>query len=311
MTEDSHEPRRDTSPYRLRLAPRLADDAHKGDAGRVLCIVGSETMPGAAVLVARSAARAGAGLVCVGCLDDAPFRLVPAAVPEAVLVDLRPAFHADGAAAAAARAGLVARSPHARLVGPGLGDDPRTRALLELALASETGAPLAIDADGLNALDGRPERLTDCDAPVVITPHPGEAERLSGRAVPRDEDGRVELAVELARRGRCVVCLKARGTVVTDGERALVNRTGNPGLATGGSGDVLAGILVAYLALTGRAAEDWTPFDAAALAVHVHGLAGDLAAARLGRRAVIASDLVAYLPEAQRAIEEEGPPQGE
>ncbi|MEW6071472.1 MAG: NAD(P)H-hydrate dehydratase [Planctomycetota bacterium] len=290
---------------RLRRPPRLADDAHKGDAGRVLCVAGSETMPGAAVLVARSAGRAGAGLVCIGCLDDAPFRALPALCPEAVLVDLRRAFDARGRPSSAAAAGFAAREPHARLVGPGIGDDARARAVIALALGGGLASPLAIDADGLNALDGEPERLAAAPGPVVVTPHPGEAARLLGHAVPSGEAGRAECAVELARRGRCIAVLKGAGTVVTDGERVLVNRTGNAGMATGGAGDVLAGILVAYLALTGRGRGEWTPFDAAAAAVHVHGLAGDLAAARLGRRAVMASDLVALLPDAQRAVDGE------
>jgi ADP-dependent NAD(P)H-hydrate dehydratase len=296
----------------LRPLPRLSEDAHKGDAGRVLCVAGSETMPGAAVLVARGAGRAGAGLVSIACLDDAPFHALPIAVPEAVLVDLRGAFSSDGQVSKEAAARLEARSPHARLVGPGIGDDARARRLVELLLASDHPSPLALDADALNALDGEPERLVSCSAPVVITPHPGEAARLLGREVPRSEAGRIEFAVELARRGRCVVCLKGKGTVICDGERVRVNRSGNAGMATGGSGDVLSGILVAYLALTGRpecAGGDggsFDSFDAAALAVALHGEAGDLAARRLGRRALLASDLVEHLAAAQRLFEEGG-----
>jgi len=279
------------------LPPRLAPDAHKGDAGRVLCVAGSAAMPGAALLAARAAQRAGAGLVAVGCLDAALLLLVPAAAPEAVLVDLTESFELRGNVRSSARERLFARAPHAVLVGPGLGDDARTRAVLALVLEACT-VPLVLDADALNALDGEPERLRAARAPVVITPHPGEAARLLGREVAGDAAGRRAAALELARRSGAVVCLKGRGTVVAGGESALVNATGNAGMATAGAGDVLSGILVAYLALV-RGASTWTPFAAAASAVHVHGLAGDLAAERVGERALIASDLVEELAGAQ------------
>ena len=192
-------------------------------------------------------------------------------------------------------------------MGPGIGDDARARAVVPRILAAASGAPRILDADALNALDGEPERLRDASGPVVITPHPGEAARLARRDVPRDEAGRVAFALELAARAGAIVCLKGHGTVIADAERAMVNRTGNPGMATAGAGDVLAGMLVAYLART-SAASSFTPFDAAALAVHEHGLAGDLAAHRLGQRAVVASDLIASLPDAQRAIDAAGSP---
>ncbi len=292
---------------KLRTAPALAPDAHKGDAGRCLCVVGSETMSGAAILVARAAQRSGAGLVAIGCLDESLLRVIPPAAPEAVLIDLCDAFDFHGRVASEADELLAARAPHALLVGSGIGDDARARAVVPRILAAASGAPRILDADALNALDGEPERLRDASGPVVITPHPGEAARLARRDVPRDEEGRVAFALELAARAGAIVCLKGHGTVIADAERATVNRTGNPGMATAGAGDVLAGMLVAYLARTG-AASSFTPFDAAALAVHEHGLAGDLAAHRLGERAVVASDLIVNLPDAQRAIDAAGSP---
>jgi NAD(P)H-hydrate epimerase len=274
----------------LRPRPALAPDAHKGDAGRVFCACGSTTMPGAAILVARAAQRAGAGLVTLACLDPELLQVVPPAAPEAVY--------------APARAGELPPSGavEARLAGPGLGATPRTRRLVLALLAEETAAPLALDADALNVFAGEPERLADCRAPLVLTPHPGEAQRLLGRPVPRDEEGRRASARELARRARAVVCLKGRGTVVTDppGERVFVNPTGNPALATAGSGDVLAGALVACLASTVRDAFD--VFDAACWAVALHGLAGDLGARELGVRGLVASDLERFLPAAEREL---------
>jgi NAD(P)H-hydrate epimerase len=282
------------------LPPSLPREAHKGVAGRVLSLAGSASMPGAALLCARAAQRAGAGLVAAGCLDAALLSLIPLAAPEAVLVDLTEALELSGRVRAGAAERLLARAPHAALIGPGLGADERTRALLGLVLAT-LEIPLVLDADALNVLAGEPERLAGARAPLVLTPHPLEAARLLGRVVPPDEAGRAAAARELAERAGAIVCLKGFGTLVVEpGGSVWRNSTGNPALATAGTGDVLAGILLAYL---GRVASHpdprWTPLAAARAAVHVHGLAGDLARARLGELGVIASDLVAELPEAQ------------
>lgn len=287
-----------------RPPPRLARTAHKGDAGRVLCLAGSATMPGAAILCARAAQRAGAGLVAVGCLDALLATVLPPAAPEAVLLDLCEAFELGGRVRPGAAERLAARAPHAVLVGPGLGDDARTRALLALVLATFE-VPLVLDADALNALEGEPERLRAARAPLVLTPHPGEAARLLGRALPMDDAGRAAAARELAARSGASVCLKGHGTVVAEpGGATWRNPSGNPGMATAGAGDVLAGILVAYLALVRAGADPaWTPAAAARAAVYVHGLAGDLAAEARGERALIASDLVEALPAAQRRFE--------
>ncbi len=288
-----------SDPYRPRPAPSLAADAHKGDAGRLLAVCGSQIMPGASVLVCRAAHRAGAGLVTLACLDDNVLRAVPPASPETVLLDAR--GEAGGAAS-----WLADRPDHALAAGPGLGATPRTRELVEALLGPAWCGPLALDADALNVLAGEAERLRERAGALVATPHPGEAARLLGRDVPADPEGREAAARELALRSGAIVCLKGSGTVVTDGRRAFVNDSGNPGMATAGSGDVLLGILGAYLAIPPRIADPagWSAFDAATAAVHVHGLAGDLAAAELGPRSVIASDLVEYLPAAQDLLAE-------
>jgi NAD(P)H-hydrate epimerase len=288
--EERDEQTRDLAP------PTLAEDAHKGDAGRVLALVGSRLMPGAALLVARAAQRAGAGLVTVGCQDRELLGLVPGAAPEAVLLDL--------AGSAQPTFVLGRRSDHAVVCGCGLGQGERARALVEALFSSNLACPLALDADALNLLSERPEQVRDHRGPVVITPHPGEAARLLGREVPADDEGRLRAARELAERTGAVAVLKGRRTIVAEGRHVYVNETGNAGMATAGAGDVLAGILAAYLALCGTGASgDWTPLDAACAAVRVHGLAGDVAAAHVGRRALIASDLIAWLPAAQRRLE--------
>lgn len=287
-----------------RPPPALPRAAHKGDAGRVVCLAGSAGMPGAAILVARAAQRAGAGLVAMGCLDAALLTILPPAAPEAVLLDLCEVFELGGRVRPGAAGRLLARAPHGVLLGPGLGDDARTRAVLALVLA-EVQVPLVLDADALNALAGEPERLRAARAPCILTPHPGEAARLLGRRLSDGADGRSAAARELAERSGAIVCLKGASTLVAEpGGGLFVNSTGNPGLASAGTGDVLAGILVAYVALTrSQPGAEWTPLAAARAAVHVHGLAGDLAAARLGERALIASDLVRELAAAQRQFE--------
>lgn len=285
------------------MPPRLAEDGHKGDAGRLLLVAGSRWMPGAALLAARAAQRGGAGWVAVAAFDGVLDTLLPLAAPEAVLV---PLHAAEGRAGDGPKRTLVAELVHAqsraRAIGPGLGMEPRARGLVEAALS--LGGPAVLDADGLNAYQGRPEQLRVLAGPLVLTPHPGEAARLLGRPVPRDREGRLAAALELARTTGAVVVLKGAGTVVAEvrgGEpRHWVNTTGNPGMATAGSGDVLAGLLGAYLC---RLGPGFDAFAAAAAAVWVHGSAGDLAAARLGQRALCASDLLDHLGPAQLALD--------
>lgn len=250
-------------------------------------------MPGAAVLAARSAQRAGAGLVAVACLDASLKTILPIAVPEAVLVDLT----------GVPLASLAGRTDDVRVVGPGLGASKRTRDLVRSLLADGFEGAWVVDADALNVLAGEIEALAARRGPMVLTPHPGEAERLLSRAIPRDDAGRASAATEISRRARAICCLKGHRTVVAEGDRVYVNETGNPGMATAGAGDVLAGILGAYLAPCAHGdLPSWTAFDAAASAVHVHGLAGDLAAAEVGRRGLVASDLIRFLPAAQARL---------
>ena len=161
---------------------------------------------------------------------------------------------------------------------------------LVVRLYQEIAKPMVVDADGLTALAAEPETLTEAAGPRVLTPHPGEFARLIGRKL--EGDARTDAAVQLAARSNLVVVLKGHRTLVTDGRRRAINTTGNPGMATGGSGDVLTGLIAA---LVGQHLE---PFDAARLGVYLHGLAGDLAAEQLGQVSLIASDLIEYLPKA-------------
>jgi NAD(P)H-hydrate epimerase len=177
-------------------------------------------------------------------------------------------------------------------VGPGLGQSGGIRGLLRF-LVTATDRPLVIDADGLNALAGQTEILAGLDRPVILTPHPGEFGRLVGKETAGIQADRIGEAAALAATSEhLVVVLKGAGTVVTDGRRYFVNTTGNPGMATGGTGDVLTGIITALLA------QRLPAFEAAQLGVFVHGLAGDIARDHDGEIGMIAGDLVDALPDA-------------
>jgi NAD(P)H-hydrate epimerase len=273
------------------LPPR-APDSHKGDFGRVLVVAGSRGMSGAAVLCASAALRAGAGLVRVA-IAAGVLPIVAAGNPCYMTASLPD--DNDGRLAPQAEADVLRLAETSDVVaaGPGLGATPAVAAIVRALLARVPG-PLVLDADALNVLAGHAEALRGRKVPPILTPHPGEFGRLLGRKVSGAPTERQELAAQFAAEHGVVLVLKGHGTVVTDGRRVYMNKTGNPGMATGGSGDVLTGLIAALL---GQKLE---PFAAAQLGVHLHGLAGDLARDDLGEVALIATDLIAYLPRALR-----------
>jgi NAD(P)H-hydrate epimerase len=282
-----------------RLAPRRAD-SHKGDYGRALLIGGSRGMSGAIALAGMATLRSGAGLVTLA---------VPNSIQD-VVAAYDPCFMTHGLQKDDGQIGVAnvkaviefAASATAVALGPGLG---RREGLTDLVhrLYREITIPMVVDADALFALADTPVQLEvqvtldGTGGPRILTPHPGEFARLTGK-VPETSE-RVVAAAALAQRdssGRTIVVLKGHGTIVTDGQRHSINQTGNPGMATGGTGDVLTGII------TGLLCQGLSPFDAARLGVHVHGLAGDLAAEELGQLSLIASDIIGFLPEAFQAV---------
>ena len=275
------------------LRPRDAD-SHKGDFGRALLVGGSRGMSGAISLTGQATLRSGAGLVTLavpGCVQDVVASMEPSYMTMALADD-------DGHIAQAATETVIslARNATAVALGPGIGRRPH---LVDLVIESyrEINKAMVVDADALFAFAERKDALAKPGGARILSPHPGEFARLTSR-LPEGPQ-RITAAAELARRdaqGSTVVALKGHNTVVTDGTRYTVNRTGNPGMATGGSGDVLTGII------TGLLCQGFEPFDAARLGVHVHGLAGDLAANELGQVSMIASDLIHYLPKAFRAV---------
>jgi len=259
------------------LRPR-APDAHKGTCGQVLVVAGSRSYPGAAVLTALGAVRAGAGYVHLA-VPEAIVGWVLPAVPFCVLHATPGEAHGEGRQTLLEAAAKV----DAVVLGPGLGRADATRALAS-GLLDEIAAPLVLDADGLLAWGGRAPPHA---GPRVLTPHPGEFARLDGGSVPRDPNERVERAEAFARASGAVVVLKGAGTVVTDGARTRVDTRAGPELAAAGTGDVLAGLIGALLARD----EIEDVAAAAALGVDLHARAGRLAAEERGVEAVVPTDV--------------------
>ena len=207
--------------------------------------------------------------------------------------------HADGSFSEAAASAVIewARSASTVAIGPGLGQSPDVAAFVRKVVTELSQTPLLIDADGLNALSPFTLGFQNRAYPLVLTPHPGEFCRLFGKSMAEVQANRESLAAEFAARFGVVLLLKGAGTIVTDGRKLYRNSTGNPGMATGGSGDVLTGAIAALLG------QKLPPFEAAALGAWVHGRAGDRAAASLGQIGLIAADLPEYLPHAFQELE--------
>ncbi len=282
------------------LAPRRKN-SHKGDYGSVLVVAGSRGMAGAAVLAARAALKAGAGLVTVAC-PETERKIIVCALPEAMTFGTAASGGAFSLKAASQVAALIrSKKFSVMLIGPGLGASPSARAFA-LKLLKTVRLPLVADADALNAVAAAGLKKTVfAGGPLIITPHPGEAARLLGRKI----TDRPAAAAELA--GACggVAVLKGEGTLVALGGTILKNTTGGPALAKGGSGDVLAGLTAGFFAQAG-ARFGFTPETAqrcAALAVYLHGLCGDLAAEKFTERGVLAGELLDFLPAAIRRVE--------
>lgn len=283
------------------LPPR-ASEGHKGTYGTVLVIAGSRGMSGAAALVGASALRSGAGLVKIAC---------PAEV-QPIVASFEPSYMAwplandeRGRLSFEANRDLLTEllaTAHVVAVGPGLGQGGELPALVA-RLLEETDKPLVVDADALNALAaaGRVELLSKRPYPTVITPHPGELARLTGRSVADIQKDRPAAAASfLGDAARLVLVLKGAGTIVMDRARYYVNTTGNPGMATGGSGDCLTGVIAALLA------QKLETFQAAQLGAFVHGLAGDIARDDAGEIGLIAGDIVDALPDAFLQLADHG-----
>jgi hydroxyethylthiazole kinase-like uncharacterized protein yjeF len=260
-------------------------NSHKGDYGKILLVAGSIGMAGAAILAGRGAYSSGAGLVT--CAVPTPlFPILQISLPEAICIHRK--------------AGKLDYHQYdAVILGPGLGNHRENSVIVEEVLQTYTG-PLVIDADGLNCIGQYDlyQALLDTKAQVVITPHPGEGKRLLGVTEILDRE---TFAITLSQTFGVTAVLKGAGTIIASIESggqttALINTTGNPGMATAGSGDVLAGIIGAFMA------KGLAPLDAASAGVYIHGAAGDLAALEMGETGVMASDICRHIPYAIKNI---------
>jgi len=272
------------------LIPARAADSHKGDFGRVLVIAGSVGRTGAAHLAALGALRSGAGLVTIA-TPRSCVATVAAMMPEYMTEGLEET--ASGAIDFSAVERVLDLKADIIALGPGIGQDPSTAAFVQ-AIVERSGAPLVLDADALNAFAGDPERLTGRDGvDVIITPHPGEMARLLNLTIEQVQADRLEHAREFAAARRVHVVLKGHRTIIAGPEgRSFVNLTGNSGMATGGTGDLLTGMIAAWFA------QILDPEGACKLAVYLHGTAGDLAEADEGEVALLPSDIAARLGDA-------------
>jgi hydroxyethylthiazole kinase-like uncharacterized protein yjeF len=279
------------------IAPLIGSrpaESNKGSYGHVLVLGGSLGKSGAAAMAGMAALRAGAGLSTVA----AP-KSVQATVagfhPELMTEPLPETQAGTIAASAQDRVAELAKGKSVLAIGPGISRDPQTSELVRVLLA-KLQLPLVVDADGLNAFEGRADELNGKGRTLVITPHPGEMARLTGSSIAEVQKDRLGIARKFARARELIVVLKGHRTLVVkpDGE-AWVNTTGNPGMATGGTGDILTGMVAGMIAQHPKDA-----FAAALTAVHLHGLAGDVMRERVGEYSLVATDLLQGLPEAFR-----------
>ncbi|MBM3791459.1 MAG: NAD(P)H-hydrate dehydratase, partial [Acidobacteria bacterium] len=268
-------------------------------------VAGSRGKSGAALMTGMAALRSGAGLVTLW-LPESLGRDLTGKFPE-LMTEYLPETGSGALDSAGAEAVLRSQKQYDTMVlGPGMTTQRSTRALVH-SLVREADIPIVLDADGINAFAGRPELLRNRQGrPLVITPHPGEMARLIGSSIREVQRSRLEVAVQCATRSNLHVLLKGFQTVIaTPAGQAWINCTGNPGMATGGSGDILAGMTGRFVAAWWRRCHG---MDAGALAdslvaaAYLHGLAGDLAAAELGEESLVATDLLPRLPAAFQRV---------
>jgi NAD(P)H-hydrate epimerase len=260
------------------LFSRRPRDAHKGAFGHVLCIGGSKGYSGAITMACRAAGRSGAGLVSAF-VPDAIHALVAPVIPETMVHSSMP----DG------RWSVI-------MAGPGMGRSATTREQV-IHLLQDSKVPVILDADAITVLADHVDAIADAKCPVILTPHPGEFAALFGLKVEDVQEDRFGMARMAADKLGATVVLKGAGTLVaTPGQPMAINLSGNPGMATGGSGDVLAGIMA------GLVGQGIAPFGAACAAVWLHGRAGDLAAAEKAQASLLATDLIEKIPDAIRDL---------
>jgi NAD(P)H-hydrate epimerase len=279
----------------IRRFPRRPSGAHKGDLGHVLVLAGSYGYTGAAYLASQAAVLTGSGLVTLAVGKS----LYPIMAQKLTEVMVRPFFETkDASLSLMAEKEVLAFLERCDVlaIGPGISRNRETQQLVR-NLIGKVGKPVVLDADGINALAGHAGLLKSAGGAMVLTPHPGEMARLTGKDISEIEKNRKDVALSFASEYNTVLVLKGRETVVAapSGD-VYVNNTGNAGMATGGTGDVLTGMIASFI---GQKA---APFDAAVLGAYYHGLAGDIALKEKGALSLLATDILNRLPEALKAL---------
>lgn len=275
------------------LLPKRTENMHKGDCGRVFILAGSRGMTGAAALCAKAALRSGSGLVSVGC-PDTEQPILAAKLTEAMTVPL-PSDNGMLAIDAANKVKQYALSSDVCAIGPGLGHSEGVLKCIKAVLSANK--PILLDADGINSVAGHIDVLESNHAEIVITPHPGEMSRLCGLPIDVIESDRETIAAEFAKKYNVTLLLKGNNTVIASPRGEVhINPTGNSGMASGGMGDALSGIIASFIG------QGLSGFDAAVLGAFLHGFVGDIAANKIGKFGMIASDVIENLPAAIEAL---------
>lgn len=275
--------------------PKRRAHSHKGDYGHVLVLAGSAGYTGAAYLAGEAAVRSGSGLVTLAAAKS----IYPILAVKLTEVMVRPYPDTkDGSLAFSAGKAIIsfAKKCNSFAIGPGISQNKETARLLKDIVIKLNGT-ITLDADGINAFCGYAGQLKKAKGHLILTPHPGEMAKLIGKTAEEVQANRKDIALKCASKYNIVLVLKGHNTVVVSPEgRLYVNETGNPGMASGGVGDVLTGIIA------GLAAQGADPFDAAALGAYFHGLSGDLAAKEKGFLSLTATDILDKLPEALKIL---------
>lgn len=266
-----------------RILPKREVNAHKGDFGRVLLLCGSKGYTGAAALAALGALRCGAGIVYLG-VPESIYAIEAGKLLEPVVF---PLADENGMFAASASEEIAKILPqmNAVLIGPGIGRSEGTLTIVQYILEN-ADCPVILDADGINVISPHKDILRGRKNQTILTPHWGEFLRI----YPDSPPNRVDAAVVFAKEYHCIVLLKGHNTVITDGVACFINPTGNPGMATGGSGDVLAGMIAALVG------QGITPLYATACGAWLHGYAGDICAKKLSQYGMLPQDMLQILP---------------
>ena len=267
----------------LNILPDRSLESHKGDYGRILLLCGSKGYTGAAALAAMGALRSGSGLVYLG-VPESIYEIEAIKLTEPVVFSLP---DHEGKFSKDAICQIRDRMNHmdAVLIGPGIGCSDSTQYLVKKVLEEFSG-PVVLDADGINVLEGHIDLLRGRTGTTILTPHAGEFKRIAGVM----SGDRIKDAVAFSKASNSIILLKGRGTVITDGDICYVNPTGNPGMAVGGCGDILAGMITALLG------QGIMPLEAAACGAWIHGAAGDICAAEIGQYGMLPTDMLQVLP---------------